>query len=623
MIVDKAIVILRHNTSLGGDVRLAAREFDALVGKTGRPLLNRRDLLSALGGSRAAHVPELSSNPSFVAVAWEAVEAEGLTRLLRYSAFAQELFLIDADTSVYRSFADANPAITTELLDITGGVQVAMAWNYIIESEGVLEASAPEGRVRRTIDLVTDPYLSSRSSNASAKMRRAKKTTLSLSHDLHIYKAKFFPRMVRALLNVFDLDSAPVFDPFCGSGTALLEASLLGRDSAGVDIDPICRLISRTKVEPFRNPKELLRDLAQFEAALSKPMPRKNAFVFPAELTAKLTRRDRIDGTQFLPEITAEAEKVAVALSTLPLSAVNRDLLSVLASDAVTKKIRYRFIGIGNGKYTIEIIKQPILGRLKEKIERCRQLAYVFTELQELLGLKLGRVEVSDGDARLAPTWPAIREDAAIITSPPYLPASSGREHYASSRALAFAVLGFNPGDHGYFDVGDETAVDEKLDACPEARRLMEYLYSDQSDTADPQRDAMRFLRKAVPTQQYLRDIKLFFANVELVLGPKAALMLVVAQQHTFYSHRRQEVEHVVSGANLYGEIAGSVGLRLSEEIPMELLKSSASRARPRAKDDYYESVLVMRPEAVAVPEAVRAPKKRVREKKDVANEAA
>ncbi len=36
-----------------------------------------------------------------------------------------------------------------------------------------------------------------------------------------------------------------------------------------------------------------------------------------------------------------------------------------------------------------------------------------------------------------------------IVTSPPYLTASSGREHYASSRALAFSVLGYQAGEEG------------------------------------------------------------------------------------------------------------------------------------------------------------------------------
>jgi hypothetical protein len=96
----------------------------------------------------------------------------------------------------------------------------------------------------------------------------------------------------------------------------------------------------------------------------------------------------------------------------------------------------------------------------------------------------------------------------------------------------------------------------------------------------------MRFLRKAMPTRQYLRDMGIFLQNANVALSPDGLLMLVVAHQHTFYSHRRQEIEHVVSGVDLYSEIAESAGLNLSEAIAMELLKSAASRARPRAKDD-------------------------------------
>jgi hypothetical protein len=48
-----------------------------------------------------------------------------------------------------------------------------------------------------------------------------------------------------------------------------------------------------------------------------------------------------------------------------------------------------------------------------------------------------------------------------------------------------------------------------------------------------------------------------------------------------------------VDCAALYGEIMGLVGSRLVDEIELQLLKASASRAKPRAKDDYHESVLV------------------------------
>ena len=45
----------------------------------------------------------------------------------------------------------------------------------------------------------------------------------------------------------------------------------------------------------------------------------------------------------------------------------------------------------------------------------------------------------------------------------------------------------------------------------------------------------------------------------------------------------------------MYTEIGASAGLALVEEIEMQLLKSSVSRARPRAKEEYLESVLVSR----------------------------
>jgi hypothetical protein len=170
---------------------------------------------------------------------WKGATIEGLTRLLRRSAFAQEVFLLDPNETRRFAFSEENPAVSVNVAELSGEVLVALGWNYLIESEGTLDDRRREGRVKLTADLLLDPYITSSPSRASTKLRRAKKTTLSLSHDLHIYKAKFFPRMVRALLNIFGENGKPVFDPFCGSGTALLEASLLGTDSFGTDIDPI------------------------------------------------------------------------------------------------------------------------------------------------------------------------------------------------------------------------------------------------------------------------------------------------------------------------------------------------------------------------------------------------
>lgn len=67
-------------------------------------------------------------------------------------------------------------------------------------------------------------------------------------HDIHEYRGKFFPQLVRALLNYADVPTdGIVLDPMVGSGTTLVEASALGMSAIGVDMNPLSVLISRVK----------------------------------------------------------------------------------------------------------------------------------------------------------------------------------------------------------------------------------------------------------------------------------------------------------------------------------------------------------------------------------------
>ncbi len=591
MLTFRLTAILRHNTTMLGDANLALREWTALVGELGQPL-DETGLAHVISAKSISMMPLLTKAFEWVAVTWPSVNLGQAAALLRRSAFVQEAFIEVADPHVLLlalrkqvgSAADMTERFTKPLI-------VGLGHNYIIESEGALPPDVESGRLFVTVRALLEPYKLARETIISRKLRAAKKTTLSLSHDLHIYKAKFFPRMVRALINIYG-QGITVFDPYCGSGTALLESALLGQDAIGVDIDPICEMISRSKVSPFVGPRvEVKKALETFRKTVAQ-RERADDFVFPEELRKKIERRDRIDGTSNLPKIIDEANILATAVRSATKIGVAADLIRTLASDAVTKKIRYRFIGVGNGKYTIEIIKQPLLDRLEEKVARALQLLDVFDDLQSELHIALGDVHVVQGDARLNSSWPELPAHTFGVTSPPYLPASSGREHYASSRALAFAVLGFAAGEDGYFDSGDHTGIVPTFEDVPEADKLMTYLVSDTNDDADPQRDAMRFERKAVPTAHYLSDIERFGSCLKDVTKT-GRLAMVVADQHTFYSHRRSEVEHVVDCAALYGEIMGRAGLRLVEEIELKLLKSSASRAKPRAKDDYHEAILL------------------------------
>lgn len=70
------------------------------------------------------------------------------------------------------------------------------------------------------------------------------------THLIHPYPAKLLPHIPRFFLST-DLLSEPgdlVLDPFCGSGTVLLEALLSKRRAVGADANPLARLISSVKI---------------------------------------------------------------------------------------------------------------------------------------------------------------------------------------------------------------------------------------------------------------------------------------------------------------------------------------------------------------------------------------
>ena len=67
-------------------------------------------------------------------------------------------------------------------------------------------------------------------------------------HNLYPYKGKFYPRVVRALINAFGLgEGSFLLDPFNGSGTTTHEASIMGIKSVGIDVTPIGVVLSELK----------------------------------------------------------------------------------------------------------------------------------------------------------------------------------------------------------------------------------------------------------------------------------------------------------------------------------------------------------------------------------------
>lgn len=65
---------------------------------------------------------------------------------------------------------------------------------------------------------------------------------------LHPYPAKFVAELPRTLLSLLPVPpETAVLDPFCGSGTTLVECQRRGLPSVGVDLNPIACLITKVK----------------------------------------------------------------------------------------------------------------------------------------------------------------------------------------------------------------------------------------------------------------------------------------------------------------------------------------------------------------------------------------
>jgi hypothetical protein len=217
-----------------------------------------------------------------------------------------------------------------------------------------------------------------------------------------------------------------VVDPFCGSGTVLIEGRVLGLQTTGIDLNPLAVRLSKLKSEPMPGPMlDALADTASDVRALSEERVQARD-----PIRANLPREELAwYDTHVLKEMAgllAEIENVEQPRI--------REALTLVFSSLVVKFSRQR-----SDTAQEQVERKLRKGLVSEFFERkayelCERLSAFEAECRG------PKVRVVEGDAREVGKMVPGKADL-VLTSPPY----GGTYDYVAHHARRFAWLGLEP----------------------------------------------------------------------------------------------------------------------------------------------------------------------------------
>lgn len=245
-------------------------------------------------------------------------------------------------------------------------------------------------------------------------------------HGFHTYAARMHPVTAARLVEAFAPHGGRVLDPFCGSGTVLVEGLIRGCDVTGTDLNPLAVWLSRCKTRP-RSATELTKLLDEARSCAASADERRR---FRLGATRRL---DPDDVRLFEPHVLMELDSLKAAISRVSDVWVRRDLLLVLSSLLVKLSRR---AGDTSTRTTEQRTAPGFATRLFTA--KAEDLARRLAALSRMVPPgRHGTVE--EDDATQLRTLPDESVDA-VVTSPPY----AGTYDYHSHHELRFRWLGLD-----------------------------------------------------------------------------------------------------------------------------------------------------------------------------------
>lgn len=119
-----------------------------------------------------------------------------------------------------------------------------------------------QGNLSKHFLLCSNKVLESQSSLTKSYLENGKFSTGYATHGLFPYRGKFHPQLVKALINILDIEKNElILDPMSGSGTTNVEAALMGINSYAIDVSPFCQFMIKTKFQALEIDLNLLEKL--------------------------------------------------------------------------------------------------------------------------------------------------------------------------------------------------------------------------------------------------------------------------------------------------------------------------------------------------------------------------
>lgn len=273
------------------------------------------------------------------------------------------------------------------------------------------------------------------------------------THGFHVWPAKMHPSIAHHWMKEHVKQGMLVLDPFCGSGTTLLEASMLGAESIGSDLNPISRELVAVKcmktTQAFR---KVFMEQAEIVAAASTRRVQSRQAV-----QAQLAKRHV---PYYEPHVLKEMAGLLLEIQLLQEPNMNMAMRMVFSSfvSKFSKKKRDTSEDWEHKRLRKGLVTEFFL-------RKCHELTVRWEQTEDML-MPEPQVETADAFE--------ISEEAkgafdVLVSSPPY----GGTYDYVDHHAMRISWLGYSTREFTKKEVGARRHQDTRVDPYRDTEQLL------------------------------------------------------------------------------------------------------------------------------------------------------